>query len=575
MHLRILVTAVVLSLLLACQKAPSYPPLIVLADSAIIHGNYREADSLIHIYAHTQRQESQDERMYRQLVEAERLFVYGDLNDTHFNMTDSLCRYYSKNHQTENYAKALLCQGNVYESISNYPKALEQYLKANELAVKSGNHFIEALVNKQLGEVFFMQGIYGECTNHFRKFSELSESNHDTLRMTHAAMRMGRVYTIENKPDSIIMAYKQALEWATNYPFAHHLIPYAKYNLCDTYIQMEQFEKAKDLLPRDSFNMMNWAYWHYGQQHTDSAIWYFEKTLNSLTHKGKAEILRLLAALEQEKNNQKKALEYTTLLVSTEDSIKMESLEEETKQVKSNYTLEKIHQERNNLERQRNVAFTIVSALFISLLFMCMAGFYAWKYYQRRNIERLKQERMLRKEQADKLRISSQQVAANQAEIERLQHQLDVAKEKNDQTSVNKLTLEKQTLMAQNKNIESKRCQQHLLEEQMRSSFIYQRIKLNAGNEKFKIKEEEWEQLAELIDKTYDSFTCRLLNLADLSETEMRVCYLIKIGVASAHIALLMFKTKGAVTMMRQRMYQKITKQKGTATQLNLFIQEF
>ena len=129
--------------------------------------------------------------------------------------------------------------------------------------------------------------------------------------------------------------------------------------------------------------------------------------------------------------------------------------------------------------------------------------------------------------------------------------------------------------MAQNKNIESKRCQQHLLEEQMRSSFIYQRIKLNAGNEKFKIKEEEWEQLAELIDKTYDSFTCRLLNLADLSETEMRVCYLIKIGVASAHIALLMFKTKGAVTMMRQRMYQKITKQKGTATQLNLFIQEF
>jgi len=103
----------------------------------------------------------------------------------------------------------------------------------------------------------------------------------------------------------------------------------------------------------------------------------------------------------------------------------------------------------------------------------------------------------------------------------------------------------------------------------------YGSIKQNAGNRDFKLSDEDWLQLSDSLDNVYDNLTKRILNLANLNPTELRVVYLLKIGIQPADMATILCKSKSAVTMIRNRMYKKIFGKSGTATALDEYIQNF
>ena len=89
------------------------------------------------------------------------------------------------------------------------------------------------------------------------------------------------------------------------------------------------------------------------------------------------------------------------------------------------------------------------------------------------------------------------------------------------------------------------------------------------------MSEEEWKQLAHYLDDIYDGFTHRLLAIVNLSDTELRTCYLLKLEVSPTTMATLLFKSKQAISMIRKRLYEKITHKKGTPKQLDEFIVNF
>ena len=111
--------------------------------------------------------------------------------------------------------------------------------------------------------------------------------------------------------------------------------------------------------------------------------------------------------------------------------------------------------------------------------------------------------------------------------------------------------------------------------ETLEYSPLRERIKLNAGKEDFHLTEEEWQKLATLIDNASNQFTNRLLRLCNMSEMELRVCYLIKIDVPPVGISALVCRNKNAISMLRKRLYEKITHQEGNAKQLDDFIKHF
>ena len=109
----------------------------------------------------------------------------------------------------------------------------------------------------------------------------------------------------------------------------------------------------------------------------------------------------------------------------------------------------------------------------------------------------------------------------------------------------------------------------------LKDNELYRRIKVHAGKEDFRLNEDEWQQLATLIDYTYENFTARLMMLANLSLIELRACYLIKLELTPSSMAQLLCRSRNAVSMIRKRLYFKITQTEGKAEELDALIRNF
>ena len=98
---------------------------------------------------------------------------------------------------------------------------------------------------------------------------------------------------------------------------------------------------------------------------------------------------------------------------------------------------------------------------------------------------------------------------------------------------------------------------------------------IHSTDNSFKLKPEEWKELADGVNQVYPDFTARLLELAKISETELQVCLLLKVGTPLVGIANMLNKTRAAITMLRKRLYKKITNKQGVGEQLDEFISNF
>ena len=525
-------------ILLSCRES-GYPEQLVQADSAYVRGDYIMADSLLDSFDTLLTAGNEPAAMYYQLLRLEQKFVGDELTEQDFSMADSLCRYYKNSDFSDNYAKALLFQGDVYTSVKAYPAALKCYLTAADNAACP---IIHAWAAQCEGDVYYKQEMYESCSEPYRRYSRISEEMHDTLRMTRSTIRMGTVYTVEDKVDSTISAFEKAMQLSKALKFPNDLYETAQYRLCDIYIQLGEYEKARGLMPRDSFNMGNWADWHYGQNHLDSAKFYFKKLLKHANLYAQLSFLRTLSQIELKQGHSDSALHYTSLAIQIEDSIQSVSQVEETRLTAVRHDFDKISAQRDELLKLQSAS----NCLLLFVLFLSLVIVLSAVYIKRKSIDRLRiqlfHEQDLRKKEEKKHKESVELLEKNKIQLNLLKERLN-----DSQKSIGKSL----------------------------DIPLVEHIKRHAGENDFRLTDDEWRQLGRDIDDVYDHFSYRLSSIASLSEQEMRICYLIKLGVPSAHIALLLFKGKSTITMARKRLYKKITQKDGTPTDLNAFLSTF
>lgn len=551
-----------------------YPAQLVQADSLLLRGDYDQVDSLLADYDRNP-SSKKSSRMYRQLVGMGRLFVDEQLSDSNFSVVDSLCRYYDHSSTPDEYAKSLCFLGEIYRSMGDFPSALESFLKGIKIAEERENVYVSEWLYNEIGDVYFDQRMLKQCIGYYQKYYHTALSAHDTLRMALGAERMGKVYTIYNKVDSIVFYYNKAIELAQHTDRSRIITSYCKYSLSDIYIQIEEFDKAKALMPRDSLNDYNWAYWHLGQNHTDSAIYYFEKLQDRYGLPVHEEAYRYLAQLEESRGNISKALSYYKALPAIEDSIAAQSRVEETERVNAQFNVNLFKQERDDMASQNRISQILLVATLIVVILVIFILFYAWRFYQQKKNAEILHERRLRREKERQHRQSINQIEVNKQKIASLEQQLAEALLRKDTAAADRIKLDTELLASENQNLEIRQQRRNLAQKEFHESELYARIKRRDCEQDFHLSEAEWEQLAQYIDNIYDDFTNRLLRLCNMSETELRVCYLIKINVPPVGISALVCRNKNAISMLRKRLYEKITHQEGNAKQLDDFIRHF
>ena len=110
----------------------------------------------------------------------------------------------------------------------------------------------------------------------------------------------------------------------------------------------------------------------------------------------------------------------------------------------------------------------------------------------------------------------------------------------------------------------------------LHQSAIYQLIKSQAHKPDFKLTDDQWQELQKEIDQAYNNFTARLYTKCPkLNETELHVCYLLKLKVSPTDIAHIIVRQISTVSVIRKRLYEKIHGVEGNAKQLDDFISKF
>lgn len=86
------------------------------------------------------------------------------------------------------------------------------------------------------------------------------------------------------------------------------------------------------------------------------------------------------------------------------------------------------------------------------------------------------------------------------------------------------------------------------------------------------LSDDAWKQVFGIIDKYYPLFRERLISIASLSEYEVQVCILVKVGVGTSNIAYLISRAPSTISTAKQRIFKKITRMKGSAEQFDELI---
>ena len=168
--------------------------------------------------------------------------------------------------------------------------------------------------------------------------------------------------------------------------------------------------------------------------------------------------------------------------------------------------------------------------------------------------------------------LSLEHIEDNQKKIDKLEQQLHEATE-NDILNKKIIQSQKEQLEHINSQVFAVRNEQELLEMTFKQSPIYLLFHKIGNDETIKITEKEWLTLQIEIDKTYHNFTDRLYALyPQLSLLELRICYLIKISMQVRDIALLLNRSKSAISIGRTRLYKKIHGTEGTVEMMDQFI---
>ena len=80
------------------------------------------------------------------------------------------------------------------------------------------------------------------------------------------------------------------------------------------------------------------------------------------------------------------------------------------------------------------------------------------------------------------------------------------------------------------------------------------------------VKFEDWDELFATVNRIYPSYKDNIAKFCRMSEIQMKVCVLLKIGMSFSDISVLVIRSKDTIYSICTRLYFKNFKTKGTAS---------
>ena len=484
--------------------------------------------------------------------------------------------WHSRNHRM----RAYYMLGCAYRDQGSAPRALENYQRAVNIADTTDARCdlnVLMRVHSQMAQVFLQQRLPEQEEQELRIAERLAWQIGDTLS---ALTFESHLCTILYNKEEYNACIRQALQLRTKLLLFgyENESKVANVHCIKSYIALKEYNHAKEYLdqyetcpyfrsnPKRITGGLGALYIYKGQYYLgieqfDSAEIYFKKTL-PYKALGDNEIFafRGLYKTYVLLHNADSIIKYTQLYSEAKERSFNEAQTTATIQTQKLYDYgveqQKAQEKTKESARRRNWLYALTA--------LCGGGVLFYLYQQEKKKRKISELRQLHQKAVQELRETELSLFALQKE------------KSQDENRIAEFLQEKDNLERLIKRYEGELITKASWEKKtnLESSEIVGRFKRyrNGFRADDKIEEKHWLQLQYTIEQNCPNFHAALNMHQQLSETEYRICMLIKLGYSPSDIDAILKKGYTFASTMRKRLCKKVLQTDGNAAELDKFI---
>lgn len=447
--------------------------------------------------------------------------------------------YYEKYGSAEEKMNCLMYLGMSYEEETDFEWALKSYLQAVEMAKKAKKYLLVGKLYNKIAAIHDYDDNYDETQRYYQLAGEYYLKGGDSLNYIYSIRDIGSIYTLKREygeaTESLLKAYQMALNMNDSLLLSSltnrlgiNYKEFGNYSLAEKYlfqsIAYDEAGSGPTFLALAELYILKKVY--------GKAREYIDMAYKHRTPKRKLTggLLYQLYILEKELGNYPLSLDYYEQYVNYADSITDLQSRVDVLKVERRYKYADLLNSNKELEiRNQSIFIICISLLLVSLFLFIL-------YICRITLK----NKHIQKQQK---KISD----ANQA-------------------------LQEKEIAVKGLNADIMNIRENIL----KNSAVYKKIIRNSQSvedaKKYPLTDQEWLTLKETLKTTYFLFIDHLQDrFSNLTEDEIRFCCLLKIGLNSQQLAILLNIQPTSISHKRYRIMKK-GKLENTKTTLEEFI---
>ena len=463
---------------------------------------------------------------------------------------ENLVKYFEDNGTVKDKQEAYYYAGSVYRDLDDTPRGIENLYKS-----------IEAVSDKKECDSIILRNAY---SNLYYLFVNVQDYN-NALKMAQMEYSISKAInnTTINTMNQITNAYidldmnKEGLRYLNE---TFNLLKDKKYAKEDNFIFLVLYNyshlklkdkanecynliKKRKLKRMDAFvrNILGNYYMLIGQQ--DSAIACYESIINEKKNEyAMYDTAKKLFLIYSENGNKDKAIKYGAEFVRMSEKLDLAKNSELAATVNNKYKYHLDQSRMQKMESERTMYLRIALTIGISAVLLTLA--FVIFYMRKKNITLRRQLALTDSLNSVKAQMSDikkntllkeQQLASAQSEIAAKEQKM---KEISEELQHNEQLLETTKKRLNDKMKQSEQLMQmlHKAELEDSASDVVEAVRKSAEGKK-KLSATDWQQLYSAVNSLYPDFKDSLMSRdGNLSEQQMQMCYLMRIGLTGPQI---------------------------------------
>lgn len=469
--------------------------------------------------------------------------------------------------------------GRVYCDLRLYGHALSAF--DNALAADDGGDPAVCRYKSRactwVGYVYEKKLLYNKVLSYSKLAYEYAKRADVPIVKVYALRDIGRSYSYLKKNDIAIPYYISAAKVAKAMDDAY-LYSVVMEELAGIYQEEGRLDDARKALSVPFYGENNvdfrahyaiWADYYEGLGQLDSAIIYNQKALAYAEPEIKRDINRDLAELYQKVGNRAATIKSYKEYAAYVDTVEHREKVEDADFLSHVERMLDVERENTVLERDRLHLALLLSVL---ILIVFVALFAIARYYA--NARRRAKEQQARVEAYLRQRDEreAQTVKRNEERISRLEKELSSSNEELSELRIKLMRNEAEMLAKRNEQMEFEAKHMELLVADLMETEVFKLYHDPMANPTMA----DYHKLSEALNKTYDNFTVRLKEFyPGITDNEIWFCCMVKAGLKAKDICRISPYQFNSLSMAKRRLYAKMFGKKGTARDLDTFVENF